>query len=62
MTIDLARLVGFRNPTFSKKSGFLAKLGVTFHIRRSAKYSIDSQRRVKIEPTQLSTYKPIYVT
>jgi hypothetical protein len=24
--IDLARIVGFRNPTFPKKSGFLAKL------------------------------------
>jgi hypothetical protein len=24
--VDLARLVGFRTPTFSKKSGFLAKL------------------------------------
>jgi hypothetical protein len=62
MTIYLAQLLGFRNPTFWKKSGFLVKLGVTFHIRRSANYSIDSQRRVKIELTQLSTHKPIYVT
>jgi hypothetical protein len=27
--LDLARLVGFRNPTFSKKSGFLPKLALT---------------------------------
>jgi hypothetical protein len=56
MTINCTRLVGLRNPTFTKKSGFLVKLQATINLFNRKKFLAIKQKKAKIAKKAIHLY------